>query len=38
MTSTAFVTTPIANRADDRRGVVGAAVRDAMGVAEVDSR
>ena len=38
MTSATFVLTPIANRADDRRGVVGVAAGDAMGVAEVDSR
>jgi hypothetical protein len=38
MTSAAFVPTPIALRADDRRRVVGIVVGDATCVAEVDSR
>jgi hypothetical protein len=38
MTSIAFVSTPSAFRADDRRGVVAVVGGDAMRVAEVESR
>ena len=38
MTSAAFVTTPIALRADDRRSVAGVVVGDPTCMAEVGSR